>query len=77
MDKKIIGMFAQEYLKEHATVSEYDLQKFIAERPEVKNILPLVDISVALDESYNRGELDIVFADSEISVYRKAKNGSH
>jgi hypothetical protein len=73
VDKIIIGMFAQEYLKEHVTMSEYDLQKFIAERPEVHIILPLSDIRIALDESYNRGELDVIFADGYITVYRKVK----
>lgn len=71
MDKKIIGMFAQEYLKSNETVNEYDLQRFILERPEVGISLPLNEIRTALDESYERGELNIVFADGEIAVYKR------
>jgi hypothetical protein len=73
LDKVVIGMFAQEYLKDHTTVTEYDLQKFIANRPEVQTVLSIDDIRIALDESYSRGELKLIFADGEIGVYKKGK----
>ena len=73
VDEKMIVMFAQEYLVHGGTVSEYELRNFIASRPEVEKIIPLDEIRTALDNAYTRGELDVVYADNEIGVYRKGK----
>ena len=73
MDEKFIMMFAQEYLALGGTVNEYELRNFIASRPEVEKIISIDEIRTALDNAYSRGELDIVYADNEIGVYRKGK----
>jgi hypothetical protein len=73
VDEKMIVLFAKEYLKYNKTVNEYLLQMFMAGHPEVNKIIPTSEIREALDNAYVRGELEVVFADSEIGVYTKGK----
>jgi hypothetical protein len=70
VDKQYISKFALEYLKEHTTVNEFELQEYIFTRDEVGKKLSLQDIRDALSVTYKRGWIDVVYANKEMNVYR-------
>lgn len=70
MTPENILLFAKEYLKEHKYIDAFVLQKFILYRPEVAKAIPLEEIRIALDESFNAGNLVLVYANEIDATYK-------